>query len=59
MTKATCETNVLDIGYWNYVENKMVKTLQLFVIPVEAGIYVFANILDSRLCGNDESEVLP
>jgi hypothetical protein len=37
----------------------MVKKLPLFVIPAEAGIYVFGNILDSRLRGNDDSEVLP
>jgi hypothetical protein len=47
----------LNIGIWNYVKNKMIKNLPLFVIPAKAGIYAFGIILDSRLRGNDNSEV--
>jgi hypothetical protein len=50
--------NILDFELWHYVENKMVKNLSLFVIPAKAGIYAFGVILDSRLRGNDNPEVL-
>jgi hypothetical protein len=36
----------------------MVKNLPLLVIPVKTGIYAFGIILDSRLRGNDNPEVL-
>jgi hypothetical protein len=36
----------------------MVKNLTVFVIPAKAGIYAIGIILDSRLRGNDNPEVL-
>jgi len=35
------------------VENKMLKSLSLFVIPAEAGIHIIDIAVGSRLCGNE------